>query len=121
MAFADIFLFQTTYLIAIQSIALFSSGFIFAELLHRSKIRAFFTFQKGIVHTKKNILTISKVIGKKGTSSLILCFGNKIFNFHHSRFGWLLAAISVAIANLWLFVISSGLIIHHIIREKKIF
>lgn len=96
------------------------SSFLFAELCYKSKLKIFFTLQS-FKNAKLNVLKTAKEIGKKGSSGIILCFGNKTFNFHHSRFGWILVAISVALANIWLLAVSLGLIIHHIIRERKLF
>ena len=95
-------------------------SFIIAEICHKSKLKIFFTLQN-LDGAKNNIIKTAGKIGKKGSSGIILSFGNRTFNFHHSRFGWILAGISVISANISLLSVSLGLIIHHIIREKKIF
>lgn len=96
------------------------SSFLFAEICYKSKIKLFFTLQS-LKNAKVNIIKTAEKIGKKGSSGIILTFGNRTFNFHHSRFGLVLACISLIFANLSLLSVSLGLIIHHLIREKKLF
>jgi|YelNatPaOPRAMG01_1025707.scaffolds.fasta_scaffold37745_3 hypothetical protein len=96
------------------------SSFLAAEIFYRSKIKICLTLQN-LENAKKNLIKIAQKVNKKGSSGVILSIGNKVFNFHHSRLGWILAGISMAIANLSLFSVSFGLILHHLIRERKLF
>ncbi|MCS7105856.1 MAG: hypothetical protein NZ942_00870 [Candidatus Aenigmarchaeota archaeon] len=96
------------------------SSFLIAELFYRSKIKVCLTLQN-LNNAKKNLIKIAEKINKKGSSGVIVSIGNKTFHFHHSRLGWILAAISMGITNLYLFSVSLGLILHHLIREKKLF
>ncbi|MDI6798660.1 MAG: hypothetical protein QMD12_01520 [Candidatus Aenigmarchaeota archaeon] len=99
------------------------SSFLLAEIIFNSrlsKLKIFLSFQN-IKNASINIKRVADKIGKRETSGIVINFGNKTFNLHHSIFGWILAGTSVALANLSLLSVSLGLIIHHIIREKKIF
>ncbi|MEM7818697.1 MAG: hypothetical protein QW403_00935 [Candidatus Aenigmatarchaeota archaeon] len=96
------------------------SSFLVAEIFYRSKIKIFLTFQS-LENARKNLMKIAERINKKGSSGVVVSIGNKTFHFHHSRLGWILAAISMGITNLYLFSVSFGLILHHLIREKKLF
>ncbi len=100
------------------------ASFLTAELIFQrsklSKLKIVLSLQS-IENAKKNILKVANKITKKDSSSLIINIGKRTINLHHSRFGWVLAGISVAISNLSLLAISAGLILHHWIREKKIF
>lgn len=96
------------------------SSFLVAEIFYRSKIKICLTLQN-LENAKRNLIKIAEKVNKKGNSGVLLSVGNKTFNFHHSRLGWILAAISMVIANLSLFSVSLGLILHHLVREKKLF
>jgi len=104
----------------LEFVALSSLSFLTAEIFYKSKLKILFTLQN-LENAKLNIMKTANKIGKKGSSGIVLSLGNKTFNLHHSRFGLILAGISVALANLSLLSVSLGLIIHHIIREKKLF
>lgn len=104
-----------------QGLSLISFTFFLSEILYRMKIKMIFTFQKNLKDAKVNLLKMSKNIGRKGNSAFVINLGNKMFNFHHSRLGWILAGMSVLLTNINLLWLSIGLISHHIIREKKFF
>ena len=108
-------------LLLVQNIGLILSSLALAEIFDRSKIKAVITLQRNIQKTKNNLLKVTENMGQKGASGVIFNFGSRILNFHHSRFGWFLTALSVAFANLSLFFFSVGLILHHALKEKKIF
>jgi hypothetical protein len=103
-----------------EYIALAVSSFIIGELMEKSKLRIMLVFDN-LNTAKKNLRALSTKAVKKGSSGLIFQFGKKVFNTHHSKFGWLLAGIGVALASIPLVCFSSGFIVHHIIREKSLF
>jgi hypothetical protein len=103
-----------------EYIALAISSFILGELLEKSKLRIMLVVDK-VNTAKKNLRTLSTKAVKKGSSGLIFGFGKRVLNTHHSKFGWVLAGIGIALLNVPLLVFSSGFIIHHLIREKSLF
>lgn len=105
----------------LQNLSLFISSIAMAEAFDKLNIKGVLTLQRGIGRVQKNILELSKEIGNKGSSGVIINLGKKVFNFHHSRFGFLLMVLSVILANISLLFFSLGLVIHHVVREKKLF
>lgn len=99
-------------------------SFLTAELLFQrtrlSKLKIILSLQN-LENAKKNILKIADKVTKKSSSSLVINIGKRTINLHHSRLGWILVGISILISNLSLLAVSAGLILHHLIREKKIF
>lgn len=104
----------------VQYLALALSSFLIGEALAKLKIKVLFVFQ-GLESAKMNLRKLSNKVSKKSSSNLIFGFGKRIFNLHHSKFGWVLAGIALIFANLSLLSFSSGFIIHHLIREKSLF
>jgi len=96
------------------------SGFFIAEIVSRGKFKILISFQ-GLKNIKNNLEKISSKITRKKSSYFVLSFGKKTFNLHHSRLGWILAAISVIISSISLLSVSLGIISHHLIKERKIF
>lgn len=107
------------YMITQQAFLAFS-GFLIAEIISRLKFKILISFQD-LRNIKTNFKKISKKITKKTSSYLVLNLGKKTFDLHHSRLGWILAGISMIVSNLSLFSVSLGIIIHHWIKERKIF
>ncbi|OGI15576.1 hypothetical protein A3K63_01505 [Candidatus Micrarchaeota archaeon RBG_16_49_10] len=103
-----------------EYIALAVSSFIIGELLQKSKLRVMLVFDN-LKTAKRNLRDLSGKVVKKGSSGLIFGFGKKVFNTHHSKFGWMLAGIGILSANVALLSLSAGFIIHHLVREKSIF
>ena len=103
-----------------QYVALSLTSFFIAEILQRLRIRVFLTFQN-LRNAKQNIRKIASKIARKESSAIVIAIGKRTINLHHSKFGWLLAGISVITTNLSLLAVSIGLVVHHWIRERKIF
>jgi hypothetical protein len=107
------------YMIAQQTFLAFS-GFLIAELVSRPKFRILISLQ-GFKNIRTNFKKISNKIARKKSSYLVLNLGKRTIDLHHSKLGWLLAGISVIITNLSLLSVSTGIILHHWIKERKVF
>lgn len=105
----------------LQNISLFASSIALAELYDRLNIKTMFTLQRGADRIRKNVLGASKKMVKKGSSGFVLNFGKRVLNLHHSRVGFALMFASAVFSNFSLLVFSVGLVLHHAMREKKIF
>lgn len=107
------------YIITQQAFLAFS-GFIIAEIFSRPKYKILISLQ-GLKNVRTNFAKISKKITRKKSSYLVLNLGKKTLDMHHSRIGWLLAGISVIASSVSLLSVSAGIILHHWIRERKLF
>ena len=105
----------------LKNISVFASSIILAELYDRFNIKTVLTFQKGVTRIRKNIVAVSKKMKRKGSSGVILNLGKRIYHLHHSRVGIALIGAAVLFSNISLLVFSLGLVLHHAIRERKLF
>ena len=99
-------------------VVLFGLSMLVAELYTRTKIRAILTFQRDLPKTKKNLLFFAKTVHKEHSRS-ILYVGKKMINMHHWIVGLFLLGVSTVLLNFHILALSSGLIVHNIIQNKK--
>ena len=104
-----------------NSISAFVSSIVLAEIYDRLNVKTVLTFQRGVSRIRKNIIRVTKKMSKKGSSGVILNLGKRVFHLHHSRAGLALLGAAVIFSNIYILFFSLGLVIHHIIREKKLF
>ena len=105
---------------AVEYLALAISSFLIGEILSKLKIKALLVFQS-LKNTRANLTKLATKVSKKGSSYLVFGVGKRVFNMHHSKFGWMLAGVALIFSNLALLSFSFGFIIHHLVREKSIF
>jgi hypothetical protein len=93
-----------------------SAGFVVAELLSRIKLKTLIVFQRS-----EKVKEINSILAKISTRGVTISFGKKKVDLHHCRLGWGLVGLSILITNLTLLATSLGIILHHLVRERKLF